>query len=247
MIALIDYGIGNLRSVEKALDASMTLSPFPSSLGATTQTSPGWKESRSSLVQITSDPATILAAEKVVLPGVGAFGDGMAGLRARGLFEVVLEVARRGTPLLGICVGMQLLFEVSEEMGQHRGLGLLPGRVRAFSPHQPSRPGEEEQETLPSLLSGARGRLLKVPHTGWNQLLPEQPSPLLAALPSGSFAYFNHSYYCEAAEPSDILATTWYGLHYPSVVGRNRLFGVQFHPEKSQSIGLLLLRNFLNL
>jgi len=198
MIALVDYGIGNLRSVEKALQA----------VGAE--------------VRLTSDPDEILSASRVILPGVGAFGDGMAGLRQRGLESALKIVAARGVPLLGICLGMQLLFEESDEIGRHQGLGLLPGRVRRFP-----RAG------------------WKVPQTGWNQLQIERPSPLLTGLQSGDYAYFNHSYYCEPADPTDILASTDYILQYASVVGRNNLFGVQFHPEKSQSVGLQILRNFV--
>lgn len=197
MIALIDYGIGNLRSVQKALEH----------VGAD--------------VRLTEDPAVIRAADKVVLPGVGAFGDGMRGLHARGLVPVVCEVAALGTPTLGICLGMQVLFEVSEERGLHPGLGLLPGRVTPFVA-----PG------------------LKVPQTGWNQIEPVADSVLLRGLPPGSHAYFNHSYYC-TAQPSDTLAATDYGGRFPSVVGRGRLYGIQFHPEKSQHVGLLLLRNFV--
>jgi len=204
VIALVDYGIGNLRSVQKALEH----------VGAQ--------------VSLTDDPQTIFGAEKVVLPGVGAFGDGMKGLRARGLAEVVREVIRAERPLLGICVGMQLLFEESEEMGRHEGLGVLKGKVMRFSN------------------AGAAGLspLLKIPHTGWNQIAPQKPSPLFHDLPAGSFAYFNHSYYC-AFLPEDTLATTEYGIEYPSIVGRGRVYGVQFHPEKSQSVGLRLLRNFV--
>ncbi len=198
MIALIDYGIGNLRSVEKALAA----------VGAD--------------VRLTDDVDQILAADKVVLPGVGAFGDGMAGLEKRGLIDPLKTVVARETPLLGICVGMQLLFEMSSELGEHEGLGFLPGRVRRF----------------PEVG-------LKIPQTGWNQLLPEQESSLLQGLPPGSYAYFNHSFYCDPAEARDILASTEYGVSYASVVGRGRLYGVQFHPEKSQSVGLTMLRNFV--
>lgn len=201
MIALVDYGIGNLRSVEKALAAS----------GAE--------------VCLTEDPGAILQAAKVVLPGVGAFGDGMAGLRERQLVDIVHEIVRRGIPLLGICVGMQLLFEASEEMGEHPGLGLLPGRVRRFEPDPDWH--------------------LKVPQTGWNMLQQEQDTPLLAGLPTSSYAYFNHSYYCAATERNDILASTSYGIRYASVVGRDRVYGVQFHPEKSQDVGLKILRNFV--
>ncbi|MBI3362303.1 MAG: imidazole glycerol phosphate synthase subunit HisH [Chloroflexi bacterium] len=197
MIALIDYGIGNLRSVQKALEY----------VGAE--------------VRLTVDPAVMRAADKVVLPGVGAFGDGMKGLRARGLVDAVREIAARGTPLLGICVGMQVLFDSSEEMGQHPGLGILPGRVKRFAV-----------------------KSLKVPQTGWNQIEPRVEHPLFHRLPPGAYAYFNHGYYC-AARPEDTLATTDYGGAYPSVVGRGRVYGIQFHPEKSQSVGLLLLRNFV--
>ena len=198
MIALVDYGVGNLRSVEKALQA----------VGAQ--------------VDLTSDLQKILAAEKVVLPGVGAFGDGMAGLQERGLVKALQSLPSRGTPLLGICLGMQLLFEIGEEMGEHAGLGLIPGGVRHFP-----------------------DRGLKVPQTGWNQITFSAESPLLAGLENGCYAYFNHSYYCEPGAAADTIAQTDYGLHYTSVTGRGSLYGVQFHPEKSQSVGLQILRNFV--
>jgi len=198
MIALVDYGIGNLRSVEKALLA----------VGAS--------------VRLTEDPMMIEGADQVVLPGVGAFGDGIAGLRARRLVEVLQRVAARRTPLLGICLGMQLLFESSDELGQHAGLSLLPGRVRRF-------PAGE----------------LKVPQTGWNQLHLQQETPLLYGLQDGDYAYFNHAYYCLPVKKSDWLASTTYGLPYASVISRGSLYGVQFHPEKSQAVGLQILRNFV--
>lgn len=199
MLALIDYGAGNLRSVQKAFEA----------IGAE--------------VRLTDRPEVVLEAEKVVLPGVGAFGDGMRGLAERGLVATLAEVARRRTPLLGICVGMQVLFEESEEHGRHEGLGLLPGRVRRFD-------------------AGA----LKVPHTGWNQLWRTQgDAPLLEGLDDGAYAYFNHGFFCDAA-PADTAAETDYGRRYASIVARDGwLFGVQFHPEKSQRVGLAILRNFV--
>lgn len=211
MIALIDYGIGNLRSVQKALEH----------VGAD--------------VALTDDATAIAAAAKVVLPGVGAFGDGMKGLRARGLVDVIHAVVHAGTPLLGICVGMQVLFEESEELGRHEGLGILPGRVRLF--------GGPWFERATS--TGEAGpALLKVPHTGWNEVRACGPSALLDGLPLHSFAYFNHSYYCDA-QGADVLAYTDYGSNFASIVGRGRVYGIQFHPEKSQNVGLKLLRNFV--
>lgn len=200
-VVLIDAGTGNLRSVQKALE----------SLGVN--------------VLRTYDPGDVLSARKVVLPGVGAFGDFMSGLRARGLEPAVKEVAERGIPLLGICVGMQALFEVGEEMGEHPGLGLLPGRVLRF----------------PDSLE------VKIPHTGWNQVEATQDASLFASLPSGAYVYFNHSYYCQPGESSDISAHTEYGLSYACAVERGNLFGVQFHPEKSQRVGLKILENFLRM
>lgn len=204
MIAIVDYGIGNLRSVEKAFlhvggDA-----------------------------RLTSDPAVVRAAHGVVVPGVGAFGACALGLRNGGFEALALEAARSGKPLLGICVGMQLLFDSSEEMGQHAGLGLLPGQVLRF----------------PDGMVNAAGQRLKVPQIGWNQLWHDGSDPLLAGVPGGSFAYFVHSYYCAPAEPSDVAATTDYGFDYASIVRRDNLWGVQFHPEKSQAVGLQILRNF---
>lgn len=195
-IAIVDYGVGNLRSVEKAFQH----------VGAQ--------------AFVTADPAAVAAAQGVVLPGVGAFGDGMARLRAAGFVPVLERLVACGTPLLGICLGMQFLFEESEEMGRHAGLGFLPGRVLRFP-------------------AG-----LKIPHIGWNQVNSVRPSPLLEGVPQGSYAYFVHSYYVQPAEAGDVLATTEYGVPYASVVGRGSLFGLQFHPEKSQDLGLRMLRNF---
>ena len=198
-IILIDAGTGNLRSVQKALE----------SLGAN--------------VQRTDDPQKVRAAKKVVLPGVGAFGDFMTGLRARGLDDAVRDTAARGVPLLGICVGMQALFEVGEEMGEYKGLGLLPGKVVKF----------------------ADSLSVKIPHTGWNQVEVRNDAGLFRGIRSGAYVYFNHSYYCRAWNSSDVIATTDYGDKFTCAVRRENIFGVQFHPEKSQRVGLQLLKNFL--
>jgi glutamine amidotransferase len=198
MIAIVNYGLGNLHSVHKAVV----------------------KAGGEALV--TEDAADIRRADKIILPGVGAFADGMQGLTERGLVEVVQGAARAGKPLLGICLGMQLMFDEGEEQGVSQGLGLVPGRVRLF-----------ENKTV------------KVPQIGWNQLHFEKDSSLLEGLQPGDYVYFNHSYYCEPAEQADTLISTEYGLRYASAVQRGNLFGVQFHPEKSQRVGLQILRNFV--
>lgn len=198
-VILIDAGTGNLRSVQKALEAS----------GAD--------------VLRTDERQKVLSGNRIVLPGVGAFGDFMKGLRARGLEEVILEAAARGIPLLGICVGMQALFEAGEEMGEHKGLGLIKGRVTRFA------------ELLP----------VKIPHTGWNQLEGRTDAQLFQKVENGAYVYFNHSYYCQPADASDVSAETEYGIRYACAVQRGNIYGVQFHPEKSQSVGLRILKNFL--
>lgn len=198
-IILIDAGTGNLRSVQKALEA----------VGAN--------------VLRTDDPKKVVSGGRVVLPGVGAFGDFMSGLRARGLEEAVNDTVQRGIPLLGICVGMQALFEVGEEMGEHKGMGLLQGKVVKF----------------------ADSLSVKIPHTGWNQLEARNDARLFDQVDAGAYVYFNHSYYCQPQNSSDILATTDYGINYACAVQRENIFGVQFHPEKSQAIGLKILKNFL--
>lgn len=205
MIAIIDYNIGNVRSVQKAVERAIV------------------DAGSAQTVLLTADPRQILAADGVILPGVGAFGACITNLANAHLSSVVREVAVEGIPLLGICVGMQMLFEVSEEMGEWRGLGLLPGRVRRF--------GSER----------------RVPQIGWNQLHPTRPDPLLAGIADGAYAYFVHSYFCDAADPADVLATTDYGIVYPSVVQRRNIWGIQCHPEKSQQVGLRILRNFLGI
>ena len=195
-VAIIDYGVGNLRSVEKAFGA-MNCEAL-----------------------VSGDADVLRAAKRLVLPGVGAFGACMNELRARGFDQLVYERVAEGTPLLGVCVGMQMLFAESEEFGRTAGLGLLGGRVRRFP-----------QELL-------------VPQMGWNQVSRRVAHPLIAGIEEGAFFYFVHSYYCEPEEREVVLGETEYGGAYASIVGRGRVCGVQFHPEKSQAAGLRLLRNF---
>ena len=199
MIAIIDYGMGNLRSVQKAFEYGGN---------------PAF---------ITSRAEDLETAEKLVLPGVGAFGEAMANLRKAGLIDPILVAVDRKVPLLGICLGQQLLFSRSEEHGSHEGLDLLPGRVRRF----------------PSSL--------RVPHIGWNQVHIRKSVQILEGVPDAAFFYFVHSYFVDPEEPEDTLTMTDYGIEYASIVGRDRLFGIQFHPEKSQDIGLRILKNFAEL
>jgi len=203
MIAILDYKIGNVRSVQKAVERAVR------EAGVEQQ------------VALTANPEQILAADGVILPGVGAFGACITNLSTAGLAPVVQRVVEDDIPLLGICVGMQMLFEESEEMGSWRGLGLLPGRVRKFP------------------------ATLRIPQIGWNQLHIQRPDPLLAGVPDGAYAYFVHSYYCDPANPADVLTTTDYGFEYASMVRRGNIWGAQFHPEKSQQVGIQILKNFL--
>ncbi len=196
-LIIIDYGVGNFRNVQKAFEA----------IGAAAEISDSVKH--------------VEQAEAVILPGVGAFGDAINNLRQRGLDKPVLTAVQSGKPLLGICVGLQLLFDESEEMGQHRGLGLLPGKVVRFPPG------------------------LTVPHMGWNQIEPEHDHPLLDNIAPGDFAYFAHSYYVAPADRHDIVAYTNYGQRFASIVAKENVCAIQFHPEKSQQVGLQILKNFV--
>ncbi len=195
-MAIIDYGVGNLRSVEKAFQASGVEAV------------------------VSSDERVLRGAERLVLPGVGAFRACMSALRERGFDELIRERVAEGTPLLGVCVGMQMLFEESEEFGVTKGLGFLRGRVRRFDD---------------SLLA---------PQVGWNQVEWKKEHTLATGVESGEFFYFVHSYYCDTEDAEDVLGETEYGKKYASVVARGNVNGVQFHPEKSQVAGLCLLGNF---
>ena len=201
MIAVIDYGAGNLKSVKNALDH----------LGAANMRASTAKE--------------ILLADAVILPGVGEFGTAMAELERRGIKEAVIEAAGSGRPLLGICLGMQLLFEAGEESRGAKGLGILPGRVPRF----PAEMG------------------LKIPHMGWNSVMPLKENRLLDGLPEGSYMYFVHSFYVKAAERSDVSDISEYGLIFDAAVERGNIFVCQFHPEKSGAAGLAILKNFIEI
>jgi glutamine amidotransferase len=199
-IAIIDYGMGNLRSVEKAVE----------SVGGTPV--------------ITRDPDRVRRSRRLILPGVGAFGDAVRNLAQCGLDAAIHDAVLEGTPLLGLCLGLQLLFTEGEEFGRHAGLNLIPGRVRRF-----------------------QGAGLRIPHVGWNQVERLTADPLLEGIEEGSYFYFVHSYFVEPDEKRDALAWTDYGTRFCSVARRGNVWGAQFHPEKSQDAGRQLLRNFLPL
>lgn len=199
MIAVIDYDAGNIKSVEKALDF----------LGQE--------------ADVTGEKEKILAADHVILPGVGAFGDAMENLRSRGLDQVIYEVIRRGTPFLGICLGLQLLFERSDEAPGAEGLGVLKGEILRV----PESDG------------------LKIPHMGWNSLHLQNNGRLFRGVEENAYVYFVHSYYLKAADESIVKASTEYGTHIHASVEKDNVFACQFHPEKSSDVGLKILKNFI--
>jgi len=198
MIAIIDYGMGNLRSVQKALEAV------------------------GQQAEVTCDPDRVNQASRVILPGVGAFADAAAELRSTGLGDAFCAAVRAGKPCLGVCLGLQLLFDISEEDGQHAGLGLLPGRVVRFQ-HAPG---------------------LKIPHMGWNTLRIRKPAPLLENLDPEPSVYFVHSYHAVPDNPDDIAAEADYPTPFAALIWRDNLMACQFHPEKSQRVGLAMYANF---
>jgi len=199
MIAIIDYGVGNLFSLARSFAA----------IGVE--------------VEITADPEKLRSADKILLPGVGAFGDAADKLRATGLDKVVIEQANAGKPLMGICLGMQLLFDEGLEYGCHKGLGLIPGRVISIS------------EVIP--------KGLKIPHMGWNGLDFQKESPLLSKIKDGDCVYFVHSF-CAVDCDDAVIATAEYGAPVTAAVQKGNVFGCQFHPEKSGTVGLNILRAF---
>lgn len=198
VIAIIDYGMGNLRSVSKAFEAV------------------------GHQAVVTRDPRVIGNASHVVLPGVGAFGDCMANIERYGLAEPIRTAIQSGKPFLGICLGLQLLFTESEEFGTHKGLGIIPGGVRRF-------------EIDPAL---------KVPHMGWNQVNIQRPCPLFEGITTGDYWYFVHSYFVDPVDRQIAATTTTYGIPFVSSVWRDNVVACQFHPEKSQAVGLQLVKNF---
>lgn len=202
MLAIIDYGAGNLRSVLHGLKHL------------------GLRD-----MQLVQSPEQLGGASKIILPGVGAFGAGMAQMRARKLVAPLKAALAAGIPYLGICVGMQMLYEVGEEMGEHIGMGILGGRVLRF-------PNFSDR---------------KVPHMGWNQLNIRAESALLDGLDERSYAYFVHSYYCAPSDDDTVISSVDYGIEFAAIVQQDNIYGVQFHPEKSQSTGLRILSNFLSL
>lgn len=201
MIAIVDYGMGNLRSVQKAIEAV------------------------GHAATVTPDPEVVRRASRVVLPGVGAFADAIDHLRRTGLGEAFAEAVRAGRPCLGVCLGLQLLFDASEEDGEHAGLGLIPGRVVRFAPE----PG------------------LKVPHMGWNTLQARREHPLLGGLEPEPAVYFVHSYHARPASPEHVVAESSYPGPFAALVARDNLVAAQFHPEKSQRVGLAMYANFARL
>ena len=198
MIAIIDYGAGNLQSVKKALDF----------IGAESV--------------ITDNPETINACDKILLPGVGSFGDAMDSMTQKGLVETVKENAMSGKPFLGICLGLQLLFEESEESPGVKGLGIFKGKIKKFSPDMG----------------------LKIPHIGWNSLEIKQKDTLFKGIPENAYVYFVHLH---AEDENEIATVTNYGIDFHSAVGKNNVFATQFHPEKSGEVGLQILRNFASM
>jgi len=206
MIGIIDYGMGNIRSVHRALERA----------GGDTR--------------LVTNPDQLARVDKIVLPGVAAFEDAMTQLKSRELLDPITRAIRRGAPYLGFCLGLQLLFDVSYENGEHRGMGLIAGKVVRFDL-------EDRTADLP----------LRVPHMGWNRIEWESPCPMLDGIDSGQYVYFAHSYHVVPIDEKVIATTTEYGYNFTSAVWKDNIFATQFHPEKSQAVGLRLLENFVRI
>ncbi|MBL7686288.1 MAG: imidazole glycerol phosphate synthase subunit HisH [Deltaproteobacteria bacterium] len=209
VISIIDYGMGNLRSVHKAFEH----------LGVK--------------AEVTRDPKKILNAQKIVLPGVGAFRDCMKNLQELDLIDPILKSIQSGKPFFGICLGMQLLLTESEEFGKHEGLNIIPGKVVRFSEKSEKKKSENEK--------------LKIPQIGWNQIQKKKETPLLKEIPDQSYFYFVHSYYVVPKDSKVVATTTDYGIEFASSLQKDNIFATQFHPEKSQELGLNLLKAFAKL
>jgi glutamine amidotransferase len=256
MIAVIDYGMGNLRSVQKALER----------VGGD--------------ARLVRTPQELSGAQKIVFPGVAAFGDAMEQLRSQKLVEPIIAAVRAGTPYLGFCLGLQLLFEEGTEDGEHKGLGILGGKVVKFdfsgrgmgvppmcttgvspvsSPFlvasssriYPQQQQQEQQQDRAGTALEHTGKMpvprLRIPHMGWNQVHWHRDCPMLRGIEQGAYAYFAHSYYPVPTDPSIAVTTTDYGYNFTSSVWKDNIFATQFHPEKSQAVGLKLLENFVKL
>jgi glutamine amidotransferase len=240
MIAVIDYGMGNLRSVQKALER----------VGGDAR-----------LVRTAQE---LSGAEKIVFPGVAAFGDAMEQLRSQKLVEPIIAAVRAGTPYLGFCLGLQLLFEEGTEDGNYKGLGILGGKVVKFdfgsgcaagvppasfavSSSVPTEQQQIQQQQDADKMSASRIQRLRIPHMGWNQVHWTRDCPMLRGIEQGAYAYFAHSYYPVPSDPSITVTTTDYGYNFTSSVWKDNIFATQFHPEKSQAVGLKLLENFVKL
>ena len=208
MIAIVDYGMGNLRSVHKAIEA----------VGGD--------------AKIVCSPEDVAKADKIILPGVGAFRDAIAKVRSVGLDEALVEAVNKGVPLMGICLGLQLLFEVSFEDGEHTGLGIVAGKVLKFD--------------FEDVLAGSSEKL-SIPHMGWNSIELDQPCVLFEGLDQSPYVYFAHSYYVQPTNDQVIATRTHYGFPFVSSICQDNVMGTQFHPEKSQSVGLKILKNFVRL
>jgi glutamine amidotransferase len=206
MIGIIDYGMGNIRSVQRALERA----------GGDTR--------------LVAGPDQLEGIDKIVLPGVAAFEDAIIQLKSQDLFKAIVESVKQGTPYLGFCLGLQLLFDVSYENGEHQGMGLLPGKVvRLDLADYPSDPP------------------LRVPHMGWNGIEFDRPCPMLEGIDSGQYVYFAHSFHVVPDDEKIIATSTEYGYNFTSAVWKDNIFATQFHPEKSQSVGLKLLQNFVKM